>query len=97
MLIQEFMAKIGNMKFFGIDELYNKKEFVRDQFDLLRDDEKYVYKWFYFFQTCHLNSRFKENMWGYITGIVNDERIEKEYQYYCNKKEKAKQILKKCK
>ena len=94
MLIHEFMAKIGDMKFFGIEELYNKKEKVRDQFDLLKADEKYVYKWFYFFQNCHLNRRLKENMWSYITGIISDDKIEKEYQLYCENKEKISQKAK---
>ena len=87
MLIREFMQKIGDMKFFGIEELFLKKEYVRDKFRELKDDEKYVYKWFYFFQTCHLNGRIKENMWSYITGVIPQEKIEKEYELYCQKRE----------
>jgi len=89
MLIHEFMQKIGNMKFFGIEELFLKKESVREQFHNLKDDEKYVYKWFYFFQTCHLNSRLKENMWSYITGVITEEKMNKEYEIYCQKREQA--------
>lgn len=89
MLIHEFMCKIEDMKFFGIEDLYPKKEEVRNNFEMLRDDEKYVYKWFYFFQTCHLNSRIKENMWSYITGMISKEKIEKEYKLYCDKKEEV--------
>ena len=91
MIITEFMHKIGNMKFFGFDELYSKKEEVKDSFKNLRDDEKYIYKWFFFYQTCHLNNRLKENMWDYITGVISKEKIEKEYKIYCKKKEKAAQ------
>ena len=89
MVIHDFMQKIGDMRFFYIDELYEKKELVKEKYEMLKADEKYIYKWFYFFQTCHLNNRLKENMWDYITGVTTAEKIEKEYELYCQKKEEA--------
>ena len=33
-------------------------------------------------------------MWSYITGIISDDKIEKEYQLYCENKEKISQKAK---
>lgn len=87
MLIHEFMCKIGNMQFYMFDDLYSKKEEVRNKFQTLNAEEKMMYKWFYFQQTCHLNIRIKESMWDYITGVISKKKIEKEYAIYCKKKE----------
>ena len=86
-MIREFMIKISGMEFYVIEDLYSKKEKVRRDFEQLGKDEKYIYKWFYFYQTCHLNSKIRENMWDYITGVISDDKIEKEYKIYCQKKE----------
>lgn len=87
MLIKEFIGKIDGMQFFYVDDFYDKKENIRDKYQTLNDEEKNIYKWYFFYQLCFVKSKIKSIFWDYVNGKGTDDDISKEYDLYCKRRE----------
>ncbi len=87
-MTDEFMEYIKEMRFMNIDELFVKKNIVRDKFNDLNDNYREMYKWYFFYELCLLKNPLKSLMWDYVCGrdVLNELNIE--YINFCNKRDK---------
>lgn len=87
-MTDEFMEYIKEMRFMNIDELFIKKNMVRDKFGDLNDNYREMYKWYFFYELCLLKNPLKSLMWDYVCGrdVLNELNIE--YINFCNKRDK---------
>lgn len=89
---EKFLSDITNIDFICIDDLYQKKEYIRENYCNLTGDYKRIYKWYYFFKLGNLKNPLKRLMWEYINGINNYIELCKEYRLFCDRR---KRIIKK--
>lgn len=87
--IKQIAQEIGEMEFSTVEELYEKKDFIRDKYQKLEYNTKRIYKWYYFYQLCLLDYELKSLMWDYICGIQEAElHLRLAYMDFKRKKEK---------
>ena len=87
MILKEFRNKIEDMTFYYVDDFYVNKEKIRDKYETLPNDEKQIYKWYFFYQLCFVKAKIKSIFWDYVNGKANDVEVEKEYEAYCKRRE----------
>ena len=89
--MKEIMENIGVISFTSVDEIYNMKDKAREVYANLSMDAKEVYKWYFYKQLCLLSTRksnLKDYMWLYICGKPIENKLEEEYEKFCNKRAK---------
>lgn len=86
--MKEIMYLIEDIRFDSIDELFIKKNYVRERYSELEMDIKEVYKWYYYYQLCVLRNPLKDLMWDYINGFSVVDKLNEQYIEFCNKREK---------
>lgn len=88
--IERILRKeIGEIEFDTVEELYERKEEIREKYGKLSGDIKRIYKWYYFYQLCLLDYELKSLMWDYICGIGDVELpLRLSYMNFKRKKEK---------
>lgn len=86
MLIREFISKIEGMQFFYVDDFYLKKEQIRNRYETLTNEEKSIYKWYFFYQLCFVKGKMKSLLWDYVNGKKGSNEIDKEYDLYCKRR-----------
>lgn len=105
--MKEFLIIIKDMKFIGVDDFFEKKDILRNNYNKLEEENKELYKWYFFYQLCILKNPLKRLMWEYINGEEhikdNVSLLDLEYIRFCDdrsnmieriKFQKEKQILK---
>ena len=86
---REFMYEISSSRFMDIDDLYKKKEKIKENFALFDDVTKEMYKWYFFYQLCLIrDNKVKSEMWYYVCGENNEEMLDIRYNAFCDKREK---------
>lgn len=85
-LIRKFMNEINEMQFIDINELFVKKKYVKERYSLMDIDSREIYKWYFFYQLCHLKNPLKCQMWEYINGFDNLDELNRSYIEYCDKR-----------
>lgn len=90
-ILSNFMKKIIRMQFIDVDELYLNIEEIKSIYneELLNDDEKKIYKWYFFNQLCllrwkskTLHKQMKEVLWGYLNENEDREMIDALYKEF---------------
>lgn len=91
-LLDNFMRKIYKMQFIDTDELYHNIDTIKEMYngELLNNDEKMIYKWYFFNQLCLLRWKskysgkyIKDTMWHYINNIESKENVTLLYKEFC--------------
>ena len=87
--MEGLVENIRQIEFSTIEELYEKKEEIRDKYQALDYNTRRIYKWYYFYQLCLLDYELKSLMWDYICGITDvDLHLRLAYMDFKRKKEK---------
>lgn len=87
--MEGLIQSIQEIEFSTIEELYERKEEIREKFKLLDKNTQRIYKWYYFYQLCCVDYDFKSAMWDYMYEITGAElRLAHQYRLFKNKKEK---------
>ena len=87
--MEGIIQTLEEMQFSTVEELYEKKEEIREKYSNLDFNMRKLYKWYYFYQLCCLDYDFKSAMWDYICEIGGSEVIvAHQFRLFKNKKEK---------
>lgn len=87
--MEGIFEKIKEMEFSTVEELYEKKDEIKEKYQELDYNTQRIYKWYYFYQLCLLDYKLKSLMWEYICGINGVElHLRLAYSDFKNKKEK---------
>ena len=87
--MEGFMQDIEGMEFLTVEELYEKREFIREKYKILGKNEQRVYKWYFFYQLCIVDYEFKSTMWDYVCEIAgSDLEINHQFRLFKEKKER---------
>jgi hypothetical protein len=90
-VINSFMLEIKEIRFDGVDEFMEKKEFIKEKFKSLNSEVKEIYRWYFYHQLCLLTQKqylLKYLMWLYTTGedVLSDLMLQ--YRLFCEKRNK---------
>lgn len=92
MIIKSFFETIRNMQFENVDDLFNRKEQIRENYFMLEKEEKIMYKWYFFYQLSLLRRPLKSLFWSYINSQTIDvfllSELNKKYQSFCDYRNK---------
>jgi hypothetical protein len=92
--MKEILEKMKEARFTTTDELYSKKDEIREVVQKYDNDTLEIYKWYFFYQLCLLKNPLKELLWNYLIkdkiSIMEKANLSIEYQKY---KERCRQIL----
>lgn len=76
------------MRFLDLDEFMRRRKTIREKYKELNQDEREVYKWYFFYQLCMLREPLKTLTWEYTIGMNVDNRLKEEYNKFLEKKRK---------
>jgi hypothetical protein len=71
-VLDNFMFKIEHITFENIDDLYSRRNKIRNDYADLNFNEKQIYKWYFFYQLCLLKNPLKKIAWEYVNGADKD-------------------------
>ena len=91
--MEEIMQRIKEIEFATVEDLYEKREEIREGYKNLEEDAQRVYKWYFFYQLCLVDYDIKSAMWDYICEIGGAE-LELNHQYRIFKEKKERLHLK---
>lgn len=87
--ITQIIQNIQEMEFSTVEELYEKKDLIKEKYQELDYNTRRIYKWYYFYQLCLLDYELKSLMWDYICGITEEDlHLRLAYMDFKRKKEK---------
>ena len=86
--MREFIIKTMEMRFLDLDEFMRRRKTIREKYKELNQDEREVYKWYFFYQLCMLREPLKTLTWEYTIGMNVDNRLKEEYNKFLEKKRK---------
>lgn len=105
--MRDFFIIIKDMRFISVDDFFEKKDILINNYNKLDPDNKELYKWYFFYQLSILKNPLKRLMWEYLNGEehIKDgvNLLDLEYIRFCDdrsnmieriKFQKEKQILK---
>ena len=83
------VESIKEIEFSTVEELYEKKDKIKEKYQKLDKDVQKIYKWYFFYQLCVLDDKLKSLLWDYICDIKGCElHLKIEYMNFLAKKEK---------
>lgn len=92
--MKEIMWNIRNIRFVSFDEIYENKDYFRQQVLMLDTDTLEIYKWYYYHQLCLMTSKrayLKELLWEYLSseriGIELMSELAIQYRIYKRQKD----------
>lgn len=87
--MEGLIESLKEMQFDTFEDLYERREEIREKFKKKDDDVKKIYKWYFFYQLCCMEYDFKSAMWDYMYEISGSEvRLARQYRIIKTKKEK---------
>lgn len=87
--MEEIYREISAAMFKNADELYLNKEKIREEYTNFNTKaHKEIYKWWFFCQLSIIRNPLKELLWEYLNGLNVDEKLDKEYELFCEKRNK---------
>lgn len=93
--MKEIMQNISDATFQSFEQIYQKKEEVREMYKKFDYDTKNIYKWYYYHQLCLMKCSKKEPLkdflWLYISGVNNLGMLKKEYNKFYKKNKKIRE------
>lgn len=82
-----FMEYIKDLRFIDVDDLFVKKQHIKDKYENLNLDCKEMYKWYFYYQLCIIKNPLKKVLWAYINGEDVLDKLNEEYIKFCNKRD----------
>lgn len=68
-----FMKNISDIRFETVEELFNKKKYIRENYQKLDRNCQEIYKWYFFAQLCVVRRlQLKRAFWYYINSDGED-------------------------
>ena len=89
-----FMQEINDARFMNIDDLFVRKNSIRQTFSMFDNPTKEMYKWYFFYQLCLLKDPLKSEIWEYICGKDNKQSVEYEYKFFCERRDRLGNLTK---
>lgn len=86
--MREFIIKTMEMRFLDLDEFMRRRKIIREKYKELNQDEREIYKWYFFCQFCMLREPLQTLTWEYTIGMNVDNRLKEEYNKFLEKKRK---------
>lgn len=77
------------MEFYGFKEFFQKREYIKEQFEGLEDYQQYVYRG-YIYEMPFVTDYIRNAVWDYLTGCMADIDmvfIYSDYMRHKNKKD----------
>ena len=87
-VLDNFMLKIDHITFENIDDLYSRRNNIRNDYASLNFNEKQIYKWYFFYQLCLLKNPLKKIAWEYVNGADRDIEFYNCYKDFLIKRNK---------
>lgn len=93
--MQEFLELIEDIRFVGIDDFMDKKDYIKNKFNDFELNTRELYKWYFFYELCLLKDNIlKECAWDYLHGketYYKNEHItlEERYKEFCHRRDKV--------
>ena len=87
-VLDNFMLKIDHITFENIDDLYSRRDKIRNNYAILDFNEKQIYKWYFFYQLCLLKNPLKKIAWEYVNGADRDVEFYNCYKDFLVKRNK---------
>lgn len=89
--MKEILEKIESATFKDVDDLYENRQEIRENFQLFDIDTKKVYKWYFFYELCLLKNPLKGLLWEYLNKEIDENMIDItlsiEYESFCIKRD----------
>lgn len=82
--MRDFLIIIKDMKFISVDDFFEKKDILINNYNKLDPDNKELYKWYFFYQLSILKNPLKRMMWDFINGECENYMLENEYLKFCD-------------
>lgn len=82
--MEEFLKQVNNIRFISIDEIYENRFFAKENYEKISDENKELYKWYFFYQLSILKNPLKRMMWDFINGECENYMLENEYLKFCD-------------
>lgn len=84
--MKEFLEllKDNQLTFESLDEFYVKKNFIKEKYQSLDTDVKYLYKMYFFTQLCTIKNKYKEALWAFLNNNATYENANLIYIDFCN-------------
>lgn len=84
--MKEFLEllKDNQLTFESLDEFYVKKNFIKEKYQSLDTDVKYLYKMYFFTQLCTIKTKYKEALWAFLNNNATYENANLIYIDFCN-------------
>lgn len=87
--MEELIQSIKEMEFKTFEDLFERREEIREKFKKKDKNTQRVYKWYFFYQLCCMDYEFKSAMWDYLYEIGDSEaRVCHQYKIVKGKKDK---------
>lgn len=84
--------KVMEADFETLDELYERKDKIREEVQQYNVKTLELYKWYFFYQLCLISVPTKEAFWDYLVKKEVDEftkgNLEHEYMKFCKHRKK---------
>ena len=97
--MKEILERIKEARFTTTDEIFLRKDEIREVVQKFDYDTLEVYKWYFFFQLCLLKNPLKELLWNYLVketvSYKNKSDLYVEYRKYKERCMKIAQYQKK--
>lgn len=84
--MKEFLEllKDNQLTFESLDEFYVKKNFIKEKYQSLDIDVKYLYKMYFFTQLCTIKNKYKATLWAFLNDNATYEDANLIYIEFCN-------------
>lgn len=84
--MKEFLELLKNnqLTFESLDEFYVKKNFIKEKYQSLDTDVKYLYKMYFFTQLCTIKNNYKATLWAFLNDNATYEDANLTYIEFCN-------------
>lgn len=76
-----------SMEFYGFKEFFKRREYIKEQFELLEDYQQYVYRG-YIYEMPFVTDFIRNAVWDYLNGFCTDMDFVYIYSDYLRNKTK---------
>ena len=89
--MDRFLKEISDIRFTSVEELYKRRDEIRELYLWLDLSTKQIYKWYFYYQLCLVKNSFKEALWEYLNGndsLELQSRLAYEWKVFNRRKDR---------
>lgn len=90
--MEDFLIYVDDMRFLSVDELFIKKEMIKQKLGRLSVDYRELYKWYYYYQLSVFKEfkdcPIKTTIWDYLHNNCSVNDVNECYRKWCNKRDR---------